>query len=402
VRQRCIRTCRPLLRGFQCGERITGPLAHRIEHGLDGARQIAGLLAQHILKQLQAVRVHQVLEDHRVVQRQRRELLVHAGAQRQRSELALRCAEELFAVIERRTVAVGRTQARGEAHEEIRKYQRIPPIRGRLAQRFCIIPAREEQHRATMTDEVGERFIEVGMPADVPGVVQQLVDDHVGQRGAVVAQQIGQQRVGEPSKRAERDGRAHVRVVAVTFETRRFRSRLALGKVPLVWNAPNDREPPRIGLQLQLIRRRDDVHDLVRVDVRNAAVAVADAQVERLVGKHTHREDELQFLASCGVKVPASQHLLDRLPPPQDLRLLIAGTQDVAGRAAGEEGAEGQKAKRNERAGRERRGRVQLSGVARFTITRHALHFAATAASSAGISADADSRPRVCSACRRA
>jgi len=58
VQQRCARTRRPLLCALQRGERITGPLAHRIKHGLDRARQIAVLQAQHILKQLQAIRVH--------------------------------------------------------------------------------------------------------------------------------------------------------------------------------------------------------------------------------------------------------------------------------------------------------------------------------------------------------
>ena len=211
-----------LLRGFQGGKRVTGPLAHRIEHRLDRARQIAVLLAQHILEQLQAIRVHQVLEDHRVVERTRRELLVRAGLQRQRVELVLGRSEELFPVIECHAVAVGRAQARREAHEEIGEHQRVPPVRRRLLHRFCIVAASEEQHGATVADEVGERLIEVGVPADVARVVQQLVDDHVGQRGAVVAQQIGQQRVGEPAERAERDGRADIRVVAVTFEVRRF------------------------------------------------------------------------------------------------------------------------------------------------------------------------------------
>ena len=176
------------MRGFQCSKRITGPPAHHIEHGLDRAPEIAVLLAQHIFEQLQAIRVHQILQNHCVVQRQRRELLVHAGVQRQRIELDLRRAEELCSVIECRAVPVGRTQARGETHEEVGKHQRVPPIRGRLLLRFCIVTAGEEQHRPTMADEVRERFIEISVPADVARVVQQLVDDHVGQRGTVVAQ----------------------------------------------------------------------------------------------------------------------------------------------------------------------------------------------------------------------
>jgi len=96
--------------------------------------------------------------------------------------------EQGLAVAERRAIPVRRTQTRGEADEEIGEDQRIAPVRRRLVQR-CPVPSPcKEQHGAAVADEVGEGLVEVGMAADVTGIVQQLVDDDVGQRGTVVAQ----------------------------------------------------------------------------------------------------------------------------------------------------------------------------------------------------------------------
>jgi len=51
------------------------------------------MLAQQVLEELQAIRVHEVVQDHSVVERPGGKLLVRAGAQRQRAELRLRGAE---------------------------------------------------------------------------------------------------------------------------------------------------------------------------------------------------------------------------------------------------------------------------------------------------------------------
>ena len=95
-----------LAHGLHRRERVTSPLAHRIEHRLNRARQIAVLLTKEVLEQLQAIRVHEVVQDHRVVERARRELLVRSSLQRQRTELFLRRAEEPLPVVECRAVLV--------------------------------------------------------------------------------------------------------------------------------------------------------------------------------------------------------------------------------------------------------------------------------------------------------
>jgi hypothetical protein len=303
------------------------------------------VLAQQVLEQLQAIRIHQGVEDHRVVERPSGEVIVRAGVQRQRAELRLRRAEQHLALGECDAVSVGLAQVRGEADQETGEHQGVAPVRRRLLERHAVVAARKKQHRAAVADKVGEGLVEVGVAADVTGVVQQFVDDHGRQRGAVVAQQIGEQRVGKPPECAERHRRADVGVVAVAFEACGFLLRGACGEVALVWDAADDREPPRVRLQLQLIRRRHHVDHLVGVDLRHRAVAVADTQVQGVAREEAHGEHQLELLAADGVEVAALQHFSDRFPAPQDLRLLVAGAQDVAGGAGGEAAA-GQHAKR--------------------------------------------------------
>jgi len=171
------------------------------------------------------------------------------------------------------------------------------------------------------------------------------MDDHVRQRGAVVAQQIREQRVGKPSKRAEGHRWADVGVVAVAFEACRFVLGVPFRKVPLVRDPSDDREPPRIRLELQLIRRRHHVHDLIGVDVRQRTVAVADTQVQGVAREGAYGQNQFELLTCGRVEVAASQHRLDGLPAPENLGFLVPGTQDVAGRARRKEAA-GQHAKR--------------------------------------------------------
>jgi hypothetical protein len=269
------------------------------------------------------------VEDDGVVERPRREVLVGASLQRQRAELQLGRVKQTLALVEAGTRGVRLPQLHREAHEEIGEHQGVRPIRGRILQRRRIVALREEEHGTTMADEIGERLVEVGVPADVTGVVQQLMDDHVGQRGAVEAQEVGEQRVGEPSQRAEGHGGADVGVVAVAFEAVRFVMRSALGEVALVGNAADNREPPRIWLQRQSLRGRHHVDDLASIDACDAGIAVTDSQMQRFLRKRAHRQHELELLAGAGVEVAALQHLLDGLAAPQNLRLLVAGAQDV-------------------------------------------------------------------------
>lgn len=163
---------------------------HGIQHGLDCARQVTLILAKQVFEHLQAIGVHEVMEDHRVVERTRRELLVGAGVERQRAELVLRRAEQVLSVIQCCPRPVRFAQMRGEADEECGEHQIVAPIRRRLLLRRCIPAARKKEDGAAVTDEVGERLVEVGVAADVAGVVQELMDDHVRQRSAVVAQEV--------------------------------------------------------------------------------------------------------------------------------------------------------------------------------------------------------------------
>ena len=271
--------------------------------------------------------------------------MVRASVQRQRAELRLCRAEQALAVGERGAISVGRTQLVGKADQEVGEHQRVTPIRRRLFERPLLFAARKKQHSATVADKVGERLVEVSVAADVAGIVQKFVDDNVRQRGTVVAQSIGEQRVGKPPERAERHRRADVSIVAVAFEACRFILRVAFGKVALVRDPTDDREPPRIPLQLQLIRRRHHVHHLVGIDPRQRAVAAADTQVQRVAREDAHGEDQLELVARGGVEIATLQQCLDWLPAPEDLGFLVAGTQDVSGRAGGE-AATGQNAKR--------------------------------------------------------
>jgi hypothetical protein len=154
-------------------------LAYRCEHPLDCPCEIPVFLAEEVLEQLQTVSVHQVVQDHRIVERMRCKVLVRWVLQRQGTELVLRHPKESFTVIERRAGAVGLAQPRSEAPQEIGEYQRVAPIRCRHLHRLGVVAAGEELHGAPRTNEVGERFVEVGVSADVTGVVQQLVDDDV-------------------------------------------------------------------------------------------------------------------------------------------------------------------------------------------------------------------------------
>ncbi len=130
------------------------------------------------------------MEDHRVIERPRRELLVGAGLERQRAALVLPRAEQVLSVIHCCPGRIRFAQMRGEADEESGEHQVVPPIRHRLLVGRCVTAARKEEDGAAIADKVGERFVEVGVAADVAGVVQELVDDHVRQRGSVVAQEV--------------------------------------------------------------------------------------------------------------------------------------------------------------------------------------------------------------------
>ena len=68
------------------------------------------------------------------------------------------------------------------------------------------------------TNEIRHAFIKRAGSFDVQRVVKQLVKDDFRQGDFVVAQQVGEQRVIEPSKRTEGGGRSYIGIVAIVFE----------------------------------------------------------------------------------------------------------------------------------------------------------------------------------------
>ena len=87
------------------------------------------------------------------------------------------------------------------------------------------------------------------------------------------------------------------------------------------------------------------MNDLIAIDACERRVAVAGAQVQRITGKGANRQGELELRARIGVEIGALQELRDRLPAPQDLGFLIAGAQDVCGRASSQREEQSQKTK---------------------------------------------------------
>src|ERR1041385_702552 len=97
----------------------------------------------------------------------------------------------------------------------------------------------EELYRGLRADEIREALVEGAGASYIQRVVEQLVENDVGQRHLVVAEQMGEQRVVEPSERAECGRGADVRVVAVLLKLLRLGQRLFLRKVPLVRHIPD-------------------------------------------------------------------------------------------------------------------------------------------------------------------
>jgi hypothetical protein len=226
-----------------------------MEHHRDRVRQVPACLHKEIFEQLEAIRVHQVMEDDGVVERPRREVPIPRGAQGQALKLILRRAEEVLSFGQGYAGAVGVAQTRRERAQERGEGECIVPGVSGVSQRRRVRVGAEEQHRAAAADEGGERLVEVGVPGEIAGVVQQLVDDDVRQYGAIVAEQAGQERIVKPAQRAERHGGADVGVVTIVLQTRGFAGCRGGREEALVGDAAQDGEPPGVGLESEAIRR---------------------------------------------------------------------------------------------------------------------------------------------------
>src|SRR5581483_2075872 len=144
-----------------------------------------------------------------------------------------------------------------------------------------------------------------------------------------------EQRVVEPSQRAERGRGADIGVVAVLLELLRLGESVVLREVSLVRNVADDQEPPHVRLQLGLRRSHKDVAQVLPVDERIARITASDVELEMIAGVLAHGEDELELIAGLGVEIGLLKGFLDRLAAPEDLSFLIRRAHDIRGRAAG-------------------------------------------------------------------
>jgi hypothetical protein len=154
---------------------------------------------QHVVEITQAIGVQQVLQDDGVIEGLCAERGVHTGVQAEMAKGLLALGEQAVAFGGIYAGAVGLSEAQGEADEEVRKEEAIVPHRRCLAERHGVIARREKRHGPAHPDEGGEGLVEVGMAAEIGGGVKQFVEDDLGERDAVVAQEIGQQRVRKPA-----------------------------------------------------------------------------------------------------------------------------------------------------------------------------------------------------------
>jgi hypothetical protein len=293
----------------------------------------------HVVEQLQPVCIQLVVKHDRVVQRIRIEPGVFACPPRLQGELGARAIEQRFAFDWRDAVGVRGTQVVDETPDERRIRERIRPARGGAIGARRLIHRDEERLGTAIADEGGERFVECGLPRHVDRVVQQFVENRLGEALVVVAQQRRQQRIVEPPERTERDRRTCVGIVSATFELGGERVGVGAIEIRAIRHLADDRKPPGVGLEAISARRGHDVHDLALLHGRERRVAPADRQPERVTGEGAHRQRELELRPGRRVELPLEQRG-NRLPSPEQPHLFVCGADHIPGGAPREHARE--------------------------------------------------------------
>src|SRR6202158_5170870 len=85
--------------GLHGGEGIIAAMMYGIDHARDRASKVAVFLLQHIVEQREPIGVHQVLEDHGVVEGLGGKVAVHVRAQREPPEIVLPLREQPLALV---------------------------------------------------------------------------------------------------------------------------------------------------------------------------------------------------------------------------------------------------------------------------------------------------------------
>lgn len=230
-----------------------------------------------LVEQAQALRVHRLVQNDRVIEPSRCEVAVQRRLEAQTNELRLAGGEQIEALRRRDSPRVGGLQLVHEASQEVGEGHGVTPLRRQAFARLRVAARREVLRGAARADKGRERLIELGAPRQVRRVVQELMDDRLGQILGLVAQQRRQQRIGKPAEGAERQRRADVGVEALVLQGARFGQSILLRKEALVGNPADDGEPPGVGAQFEARRRGDDVDHLVVIDLGERRVAVAGA-----------------------------------------------------------------------------------------------------------------------------
>ena len=148
-----------------------------------------------------------------------------------------------------------------------------------------------------------------------------LVDQGLDEFDVVGAEQAAQDRVGEPTEGAEGRRGAQKRVESLRVQLCLLLEGVALGEIPPVGHVPHDEEPPRLRGEPIGIGRRENEGQGVALQLGEAGVAVAHVEAQFVSGEapgfHRQRQHPPRALVGRGVE----DHLRQRPPTGQDLRL---------------------------------------------------------------------------------
>ncbi len=152
-----------------------------------------------LLEERQAVRVGEILQHHCVVEVLVRKPVVSSRLQARAAEFGLAVRKERGTARQVRPARIRCAQPRDEAAEELRERERVLPRRDRLASPIGIVRGGKEFDRALMSDEGGERLVELSVAREVDCAVEEFVEDDLRQRNAIEGYLGGEERVVEPA-----------------------------------------------------------------------------------------------------------------------------------------------------------------------------------------------------------